>query len=82
MKADISSASVPSIASGLGAPVAGSWKRWVSFVKLAWAIRAERNLLASLDDRMLKDIGLSRSLAEREIARELFDVPMNRLPRR
>ncbi|MCW5729577.1 MAG: DUF1127 domain-containing protein [Alphaproteobacteria bacterium] len=37
---------------------------------LAWQDRArERAALASLDERMLKDIGLSRSEAEREAAR-------------
>ncbi len=35
----------------------------------------ERRQLRSLDDRMLKDIGLSRSDAEREAMRSILDLP-------
>lgn len=35
----------------------------------------ERKLLASLDSRMLRDIGISRAEAERESARPFWDEP-------
>lgn len=38
-------------------------------------VRAERRSLMALDDRMLKDIGLSRGQAENEAGRSIFDVP-------
>lgn len=44
----------------------------------AWRIRRERRQLASLDDRLLKDIGLSRSLAHVEAGRSFFDLPAGR----
>jgi len=44
-------------------------------------VRRERQLLATLDDRMLKDIGLTRADANLEAARPDWDVPDSRLPR-
>ena len=44
-------------------------------------VRRERQLLATLDDRMLKDIGLTRADANLEASRSNWDVPDNRLPR-
>ena len=41
-------------------------------------VRAERRRLMALDDRMLKDIGLSRSDAYSEAARSPFDLPSRR----
>jgi uncharacterized protein YjiS (DUF1127 family) len=38
-------------------------------------VRAERRSLMALDDRMLKDIGLSRGQAANEAGRSIFDVP-------
>lgn len=43
-------------------------------------VRRERQLLATLDDRMLKDIGLTRTEANLEAARPGWDVPDCRLP--
>lgn len=40
----------------------------------ALQVHRERRALAALDDRMLKDIGLSRSTAHKEANRALFDV--------
>lgn len=39
------------------------------------AIARQRRELASMDDHMLRDIGLSRDEAEREASRSLWDVP-------
>ncbi len=49
----------------------GSWLvKW----EHAMQVRRERRALARLDDRMLKDIGLSRADANREAARSLTDL--------
>lgn len=45
------------------------------FFRRAVAVRRERSALARLDDRILKDIGLSRSTAFREAHRGFFDLP-------
>lgn len=57
----------------------GLWNKAYRYFKAALAISRERRELASLDDRMLKDIGLSRSLAEREVSRDFLDVPEHRI---
>ncbi|MGE0699183.1 MAG: DUF1127 domain-containing protein, partial [Hyphomicrobiaceae bacterium] len=44
--------------------------RLCRLIEAALRISRERRDLASLDERMLKDIGLSRSLAEREVTRD------------
>ena len=41
-------------------------------------IARERRDLEALDDHMLRDIGLSRSVANRETSRPWFDVPGSR----
>jgi uncharacterized protein YjiS (DUF1127 family) len=50
-------------------------------VDLALKVRRERRELAALDDRMLADIGLSRSLVHEESARDLLDLPPERIRR-
>lgn len=51
-------------------PAAG----WLAFVaRMARAIE-ERRILATLDDRMLADVGLNRLDAERESARAPWDI--------
>ncbi len=49
--------------------------RLPGFVAKVARVQRERRALAALDDRMLKDIGLSRSMAAHESARSLFDLP-------
>ena len=41
----------------------------------ALALRQQRNRLAALDARMLKDIGVTPRMAEDEAARPVWDVP-------
>lgn len=82
MAPDISRGSVPAIEPRLAAPAAGTWARMQRLLKLALVVAGERRQLAALDDRMLKDIGLSRSTAAREVAREFLDLPIGRIPRR
>ena len=43
------------------------------------AVWSQRRALARLDDRALADIGLSRSQAEAEAARPLWDIPSEAL---
>jgi hypothetical protein len=42
-------------------------------------VRCERRMLLRMDDRALKDIGLSRSEAYAEAHRSLWDIPRDRL---
>jgi uncharacterized protein YjiS (DUF1127 family) len=53
------------------------WSAWgrLQFVNCVWR---ERRLLASLDDRALKDIGLNRCDVERETGRSPLDLPHQR----
>lgn len=48
---------------------------YVADYRLKTRIRAERRLLASLDDRILKDIGITRADAFLEASRSFDDVP-------
>lgn len=41
-------------------------------------IARERRALARLDDRMLRDIGLTEEQADREVRRAVWDYPINR----
>lgn len=51
-----------------------------AFLTTAIRVAGERRQLASMDEAMLKDIGLSRSVAFEEASRPFFDVPAARLP--
>jgi uncharacterized protein YjiS (DUF1127 family) len=53
-----------------GVPAAG----WLSMVARMLRAIEERRILATLDDRMLADVGLNRLEAEREIARAPWDL--------
>jgi len=48
-------------------------------LELALQVRRERQMLASLNDRALKDIGLSRGDVHAEGVRSFWDVPVHRL---
>jgi len=78
----LSRGSVPAIRPSLHRQSHGLWVSVGRFLSAALSVYSERRRLAALDDRMLKDIGLSRSLAEREVARDFFDVPSHRIARR
>ncbi len=50
----------------------------VRYVLLVLRIRRERYQLADMSDDRLHDIGITRTAANREAARELFDIPQER----
>jgi len=50
----------------------------VATVTAMLRVRRERRQLLALDDRMLKDIGMSRGDAYAEASRPLHDVPFRR----
>ncbi|MEQ1731567.1 MAG: DUF1127 domain-containing protein [Vicinamibacterales bacterium] len=52
--------------------------RIVTRLFLMSQVRRERSMLAKLDARALKDIGLSRADVECEAARPLWDLPARR----
>jgi hypothetical protein len=82
MTSGLSRGSVPAIRPSLQGHGQSVWAFAGWFLSAAISVYGERRRLAALDDRMLKDIGLSRSLAEREVSRDFFDVPRHRIPRR
>lgn len=51
----------------------------VSRLQLLDDIRRERRMLATLDDRMLRDLGIDQATADHESSRRWWDVPANRL---
>ena len=57
----------PSLIGGIGRAL---WR-----IQAAFVVRKQRRALMALDDRMLADIGLSRSQAYREASRPLTDLP-------
>lgn len=81
MTANISRGSVPTIGPSLGTKSSAIWTKAARFLKAAWTVAGERNSLVGLDDRMLKDIGITRCDAEREASRDFFDVPEYRIRR-
>lgn len=50
----------------------------VSHLQLLDDIRRERRVLATLDDRMLRDLGIDQATAQHESSRRWWDVPANR----
>jgi uncharacterized protein YjiS (DUF1127 family) len=54
------------------------WNAMVA-LELAIRVRRERQLLANLDRRTLKDIGFSSTDAYAEAGRSFWDVPVDRL---
>jgi hypothetical protein len=80
MTSSLSRGSVPAIRPSPHWQSRGAWEYAGRFLSTALSVYSERRRLAALDDRMLKDIGLSRSLAEREVSRDFFDVPRHRIP--
>ena len=70
----IHSGTVPAIArTHLNAPAHG-----LARLKLMLRVWSERQALRGMDDRALKDLGLSRSDVERETSRSLLDLPTSR----
>jgi uncharacterized protein YjiS (DUF1127 family) len=59
--------------------IAGPEDRRRHRAHLALEVRRERRMLLSLDDRVLRDIGLSRCEAWAEAHRSLWDIPHDRL---
>jgi uncharacterized protein YjiS (DUF1127 family) len=57
------------------APVQTTLRQAFWRLKAAWMVRRQRRALMALDDRMLADIGLSRSQAYREASRPFGDLP-------
>ena len=59
--------------------IAGGFRRLMFHLDLVLDVRCERRMLLRMDDRALKDIGLSRSEAYAEARRSLWDIPRERL---
>lgn len=53
--------------------------RFLRAFELALQVRRERRMLLGMDDRTLKDLGLS-GIAYAEANRPFWDVPLDRLP--
>lgn len=66
---------VPTVPAGRAHVVAGMW--FAALTRMTRGIE-ERRLLATLDDRMLADIGVSRSEAHREANRAPWDFDAGR----
>jgi uncharacterized protein YjiS (DUF1127 family) len=64
----------PAKPASLGKPIA----RFLRALELALQVRRERRMLLGMDDRMLKDLGLS-GIAHTEASRPFWDVPPDRL---
>ena len=45
---------------------------WIELIVDIWALNRERSVLRSLDDAMLKDIGLSRADVEAEASKPFW----------
>lgn len=53
----------------------------LSRLAAAYRIARQRRELAELDDRLLHDIGITRSEAHNEAARSFWDIPIDQLRR-
>jgi hypothetical protein len=62
-----------------GAGIAGCILGFICVLELVLEVRRERQMLLNLDERALKDIGLSRSEAWAEACRSLWEIPRDRL---
>jgi uncharacterized protein YjiS (DUF1127 family) len=60
---------------GAHAGIVDAMARLVVRLRAGLLARRQRRALMALDDRMLADIGLSRTDAYREASRPLFDLP-------
>ena len=58
------------------------WRMLSRFLGRMLEVRRTRGILAELDSRLLKDIGLSRSEAQQEVARAAWDFEPRPRPRR
>jgi uncharacterized protein YjiS (DUF1127 family) len=56
----------------------GRWAGFLYALRVALRVRRERRLLLRMDERMLKDLGLS-GIAHAEASRSFWDVPVDRL---
>jgi uncharacterized protein YjiS (DUF1127 family) len=63
---------------GLGRLAGQTW-RLIGAFELALRVRRERQLLAGLDARTLKDIGYNRGDVGAEAHRSFWDLPVDRL---
>lgn len=79
MTSGVTGGSVPTINPPWPTQASGLWTKAFLYFTAAVAVARERRELAALDDRMLKDIGLSRSVAEREVSRDFLDLPEHRV---
>ncbi len=64
-----------SLSRPLGRPVRDGLSSLVGRLWRAAALHRQRSRLAHLDDRMLRDIGITRAQAAAEAARPTWDVP-------
>ncbi|MGI9426236.1 MAG: DUF1127 domain-containing protein [Hyphomicrobiaceae bacterium] len=55
------------------------WTDAIVRLETMWQVYRERQALRSLDERMLKDLGLDRGQIEAETGRSFFDVPDQRV---
>lgn len=81
MRTTFTRGSVPTVPLPSAVTLATAVRRALARVDAALVVARERRDLASLDDRLLRDIGLDRATARREAARDFLDVPPERLPK-